>query len=372
MADMAARESQVEVALTFLQAAAVKFAQRGLLAQSLLCCRRMLILRPTDGVRANVMALSTMINRSDAEVAKLFFPGEGPLKDLFTELFSGTTSDRTQPQTVTPLLSYVGPEAFATLAELAPLRVFDEGATIVREGEAGETMYLVGMGRVLVYAADANGSRVYLSSMSAGDFFGENSFFTQAPRSATVEAVEHVEAFEIDQSLYDTLMKQTPQASAVLLQFYKERIVDALLAKSPVFGLLPPEARRALVAKFNLREFAPASVVIEEGDPSNNIFLIKNGHAEVSTSKGGPRTHLSTIGPGSLFGEVAAVRHIRRTAQVMAKTPLETLELTGIEFDEVLAKWPEVRQRVMDVLAQRARDNIDKLLGPSPFARFRV
>lgn len=370
--DMARRESLLDVGLGFFQAAAVKFAQRGLLAQSLLCCRRMLMVQPSDGVRASVMALSTMRNRSDADVAQFFFPGDGPMESLLTELFAATEPARGLAPAVTPLLSAVGPEAFAALAELAPLRVFDQGATIVREGEAGQTMYLMGMGRVLVYAADALGSRVYLSAMSAGDFFGENSFFTRAPRSATVEAVEHVEAFEIDQDLYDTLMAGTPQASGVLLQFYKERIVDALLAKSPVFGLLPTEARRELVGMFSLREFAAGAVIIEEGDPSDNIFLIKNGHAEVSTSKGGPRTHLSTIGPGSLFGEVAAVRHISRTARVTAKTPLEALELTGVAFDGVLHAWPEVRQRVMDVLAQRARENIDKLLGPSPFARSRA
>ena len=113
-------------------------------------------------------------------------------------------------------------------------------------------MFLILSGRTVVYATNAQGERIYLASMTAGDFFGENSFFTGALRSATVEASETLSVLEIDRTLYDTVMAGNPEASNVLLRFYKERIVDSLLATSTVFGLLESQARKALIDKFKL------------------------------------------------------------------------------------------------------------------------
>ena len=70
-----------------------------------------------------------------------------------------------------------------------------------------------------------------------------------------------------------------------------------------------------------------------------------------------------------MFGEVAALRGIARTASVMAATRLETLELSGVEFAAVVETRPEVKKKILTDVAQRARDNMDKVMGPSPFAR---
>ncbi|HET6344044.1 MAG TPA: cyclic nucleotide-binding domain-containing protein, partial [Myxococcota bacterium] len=370
MAEVVAAAGQVEAALGFYQAAAAKFAQRGLLAQTLWCCRRMLGLRPLAALRPNIMALSTMAGQSDTELVRFFFPGDSPLELLLEDLLGGTAAERLPRVAPTPLLASLDPDVFAALADAAPLRVFEEGQTLIREGDFGDTMYLLGVGRVLVSVHDANARRIYLSSLTAGEFFGENSFFTASPRSATVEAADHVEAFEIGRALYDRLMSHNGRAGAVLLQFYKERIADALLAKSPIFGCLPAEARRALVAQFEVRRFEAGSTIVEEGDTSDCVYIIKAGAAEISTARGGPRTVLNTIGPGTLFGEVAALRQIPRTARVTATTEVEALELVAAEFHRVIDAWPDVRQRVLETLAQRARENLDKVMGPSPFACF--
>src|SRR5207247_3229405 len=150
-----------------------------------------------------------------------------------------------------------------------------------------------------------------------------NGFFTGSPRSANIEAIYPVEAFEIDRALYDRLMTGKPQASTILLRFYKERIVDAVLAKSPTFGLLPHEDRRAMRDKFELQRFEAGAVIIREGEKSDQIYLIKDGTADVVAEKNGKPTVLSTLGPCQLFGEVAALRGIPRTASVVARSNLE-------------------------------------------------
>ncbi len=222
-------------------------------------------------------------------------------------------------------------------------------------------MYLIARGRVLVHATGEGGERTYLSSLSAGDFVGENSFFTNAPRSATVEALYPVDAFVIDRTIFDQVMAGNSATTGILLKFYKERIVETVLAKSPVFCLLPNEDRRAIVDKFDLQAFEPGQMVIREGELSDQIYLVKEGTAEVFTEHGGGRNRLSTLGPCTLFGEVAALRGIPRTASVEAITKLETLCLPASDFHAILNSRPEVRMKVLDVVAKRARQNLDRM-----------
>lgn len=365
MGDIYRDSNQADAALTAYRVAAVKFAQRALLAHALLCCKRMLALVPMETIRPEIMSLTNAARFSDAELGGALFHNNGPVENLLREMLAGCAPAHGLVGAGTPLLSYLDGNAFADLAEQAELLAFPDGDHIVREGDAGNTMYLIGKGRVVVYATDTHGQPVYLSSLTVGDFFGENSFFTGAPRSATVEALGDVEAFAIDKALYERVIGDNAHARTALLDFYKERIVNAVLAKSQIFGLLPSDERQALVYRFNLKVFQPGELVLREGDISDSIYLIKSGEAEVFTEKGGPRTALSTIGPGTVFGEVAALRGIARTASIAAKTSLETLELSGSAFHAILQARPDLQQKVFDVVARRARENMDKVGGPA-------
>jgi CRP-like cAMP-binding protein len=366
MGDVCSGMDRNDAALVAYRVGAVKFAQRGLFAQSLLCCERMLRIRPYEAVSAEIAQLPGIAGRSNVEIAGMLFRTTGQFEDLVAELLSGTSPSHGMVGEGTPLLRSLRGETFAELAASAPLRRFAPDSTVLEQGASGRNMFLIAKGRVMVFATTTDGVRIYLSSLTAGDFFGENGFFTGAPRSATVEALYPVEAFEIDDTLWERLTRDVPEARDVLLRFYKERIVDVVLAKSGIFGLLPNDARRAVLDKFDLQTFEAGARVINEGEASDQIYVIKNGEAEVFTDRDGTREVLSVLGPGRLFGEVAALRHIPRTASVTAKTPLETLRLAAADFNALLDAKPDVRQRVNDEVAVRALANIDRLASFKP------
>jgi serine/threonine protein kinase/CRP-like cAMP-binding protein len=370
MGEICASEGRNDAAMAAFRVAAVKFAQAGLLAQCVLCCRRMLAISSFPEMKDEIASMAALHGQPDEVIAASLFHANGQMEQLLRELITTRTPRLGHKGSGTPLLSYLDGFAFAELVQTARLRPFKAGQSIVRQGDTGETMFLLCRGRVLVYATASDQQRIYLSSLSAGDFFGENAFFTSGRRSATVEALYDVDALEIDRALYDLVMHGNHEANNILLGFYKERIVETVMATSPTFGLLSNDDRRKLVAEFELRTFQPGELVIREGEIANQIYLVKDGIAEVFTEKGGPRTTLSEIGPGTIFGEVAALRRIPRTASVIAKTRLEALELSGVAFHAVLSAKPDIKQKILEFVAKRARDNMDKVFGgPSPFAR---
>jgi CRP-like cAMP-binding protein len=79
------------------------------------------------------------------------------------------------------------------LAARAVERLYGKGEKIVRQGDAGGSMFIIRRGRVRVLEASGRELAVF----EAGGYFGEMSMLTGQPRSATVEAVEECEVVEL-------------------------------------------------------------------------------------------------------------------------------------------------------------------------------
>jgi serine/threonine protein kinase/CRP-like cAMP-binding protein len=344
--------------------AAAKFAQQGLLAESLLCARARLGLVSFEACRDEIALLPGLVGVSDDDLFTILSKqiGTSPIAKLLLRLLHRETEHAITPGAGTPLLSAMDGTSFADLAHGSKLHRYGDAQLIVSQGDVGKSMFLIGGGRVLVYGKASDGSKMYLSSLMSGDFFGENSFFTGAPRSANVESLQEAEVFEIDQPLYDKVMYNDPQASRILLKFYKDRIVDTILAQNQVFGVLSTQERRGLIDAFELKTFGPGQEIIREGEVSSQIYIIKTGQAQVIASGStGPQV-LSTIGPGTLFGEVGVLRQVPRTAAVHASLTTDALELEGEFFRNLLKSRPEVSERVEAIISGRVRANMSKVL----------
>ena len=83
------------------------------------------------------------------------------------------------------------------------------GATIIRENDVGSSMIVVVDGTVTVSVSDENGKRD-VATVGKGDFVGEMSLLTGAPRTATVTTETPVTALEIDRAAIQPLVAGNP------------------------------------------------------------------------------------------------------------------------------------------------------------------
>lgn len=81
-------------------------------------------------------------------------------------------------------------DAIEELKKAAELMAFDAGATIFKEGDAPDGMYVVRLGQVKVSKKFPGGER-QLAYLTRGDFFGETGLLRGQPRNATCAAVDH-------------------------------------------------------------------------------------------------------------------------------------------------------------------------------------
>ena len=103
-------------------------------------------------------------------------------------------------------------------------RIYRDGEEIIRQGNVGESMYVVQSGRVEVIQLSTNGEEQHLAFLEAGDFFGEMSVFEKEVRSATVRASGEARVLKIDKKTLLRRIREDPLLAVNLLKTMSHRI----------------------------------------------------------------------------------------------------------------------------------------------------
>ena len=123
------------------------------------------------------------------------------------------------------------------------MRTYPKGATIVNEGDEGNSMFLIQTGSVKAYLSDDKGREVILSAKGPGEYFGELALFDEAPRSASVAALEPCRVMMVSKAILRETLKERPEIAVALLKGLATRIRTLTenvraLALLDVFGRL--------------------------------------------------------------------------------------------------------------------------------------
>src|SRR6266540_4293541 len=110
----------------------------------------------------------------------------------------------------------------------------------------------------------------------------------------------------------------------------------------PLFALLT-EKEQKHVAQLADEIAVPAEThLVDEGKFAHEFFVIVDGSAEVVHDG----KTVATLGPGDFFGEMALLATERRTASVIAKTPMKLVVIFGPNFRSLTGELPEVSERI--------------------------
>jgi CRP-like cAMP-binding protein len=129
------------------------------------------------------------------------------------------------------------------------------GKNIITEGDAGDSMYLIVKGRVVVSQKGEDGCAMELATLGEGDYVGEMALFDDTPRSATVVADGPVQLLVLYKREFDETVREYPQ---VALQMCKElsrrlRKLHERIHAIPVCDLPP-----SFIASVGEKDEAPA------------------------------------------------------------------------------------------------------------------
>jgi CRP-like cAMP-binding protein len=254
------------------------------------------------------------------------------------------------------IFSDLPPAALAELAQRMTLRHVVAGAVVVREGDPGDSCYIVQSGSVRVLKRDARpdvarlgSEHVEVARLGPGALFGEFALLADRRRHASVQALEPSELFEIPRRLLRELAATYPGVGPALERLYRERLVSTLLTSAPFFAPLPLEERSALMARFVPQRVEGGEAIVREGERGGGLYLVVLGSVEITKKREGQRALLlGTLTEGAYFGEISLLRGTVASATVTAAGPVELAQLPPPAFYAVMSTypilWDEVRR----------------------------
>ena len=260
----------------------------------------------------------------------------GISKDI--EIFSGLSHD----------------EFVAVVDKIEPI-TFSAGEVIVREGDEGDSIYIIVSGEVSIFRNTEFGEEIHITDLSDGAFFGEFGFFLKSKRFATIKAAVETTLLELKKRDMDNLTKEHPQVREVLIKFYKNRVLDTILATSPLFSCLSSESRGAIVQLFKLKRFKKGAVIIKQGSPADSMFLIKSGVVKVVSKVEGEDDFISRLFSGDYFGEVALFTGKPRMAEVIAESDSDLMEIRKNDLKIVVKDHPKVLETLKENIQSRMK-----------------
>ena len=131
-----------------------------------------------------------------------------------------------------------------------------------------------------------------------------------------------------------------------------------LLRQVPFFVSLPDAEIDRLASSLRQCDYPQDTVLFLEGEVAEKFFILLEGEVDIIKALGSPdERHLGTRQAGSFIGEMSLFSEDqKRTASVRARTQLRMLEMSRLEFDDLLHRVPNLAYEMTRVLSRRLRE----------------
>lgn len=130
------------------------------------------------------------------------------------------------------------------------------------------------------------------------------------------------------------------------------------LAQVPMFTACSKKDLQTIGKASDEVTVSAGKVLVEEGSPGHEFFLILDGSATVSRNG----RKVASLGAGQFFGEMALLDRGPRSATVKADTDMTVLVLGQREFAGVLDEVPGIARKLLQSMAGRLREADRKAL----------
>ncbi len=127
-----------------------------------------------------------------------------------------------------------------------------------------------------------------------------------------------------------------------------ERIINV-----PIFAPLSNEETKKIARACSVRVFAPEEPIIEKGQQDKSMFIIHRGAVHIQIQEGGVTRTVSTLREGDFFGEMSLFTGEPRTADVIADTETQVLEIKPFVMRPILEKNTDVARVIGEIIDDR-------------------
>ena len=135
------------------------------------------------------------------------------------------------------------------------------------------------------------------------------------------------------------------------------KLAGDMLARNPIFAVLSPQRRRALVESGTSTKLNKGGRLFGRGAPADAAYAILSGEMEVTIEgPDGRSVFLARLGSGTVVGEMGVLDGVPRSTDVHATRKTELWRIERKYVIEALINEPGSALALLSVLARRLRD----------------
>lgn len=156
----------------------------------------------------------------------------------------------------------------------------------------------------------------------------------------------------LEQSVYNldpSILSELPSPLQNELQVY---IKIKLIRNIPIFSESNVSCLKMIAEHLEQRYYTPGDTIINTGDEGQEMFIIAHGDVDVYT---GDKV-ATVLKDGQVFGEIALLEEVTRSADVKAKSYCDLYTLDKENFGKIIQKYPELKKKFEKITLKRKSD----------------
>lgn len=360
VAELLQRLGRRKEALSTYEALAEAWARRGWLLKAVALCKTILQIDP-EHERTKQLLAELYARRQGAPPLPAPAPVSAPSELVMTARPGPSKGLRF------PIFSQLGGEAFLSLLDGLEMRLFQEGESLLEEGKASTSMFVIVEGSVEVVRPQEQGGERSVALMGEGTLFGEMALVSEGPRFSSVRACEPTVVLELTRARVEQLILKYPSVGQVLQTFHRERMLARMMDNSPLFRPLSPAQRDAVALEFQLCSMPADRPLLAQGQAVDALYLLLRGQCRVTHQRmeGGEAAY-QALQEGDMFGEIALLLGTPATATVVTDTACTLLRLSRDACERHLLHHPGLREYLSRMASQRLQRTARLIGGEVP------
>jgi len=236
------------------------------------------------------------------------------------------------------------------------------GDFVIREGEFGDTFYVVLNGSFAVEVWNDQGIPVQVATIQRGAYFGELAMVGRGMRTASVKAVSaNCQVLEIYKGPFDRMLKEdkTGQLKKTLDDLYAKRTIEKFIRDNEFLRDISDVDKKLMIDTGKLVRHEAMADIYKQGAAATSFYLVRQGFLKAWRMEGEQESILAYLRDKDFFGDLELVDGRPRTASVTAMEPVEVIEIPRSVFAGIYQRYPQVIQayRRYDLDARAANSN---------------
>lgn len=236
------------------------------------------------------------------------------------------------------------------------------GDYLFRQGDPGDSMYIVESGLLEVRMRGEDGRMMILDRLDANAPVGEMALLTGQPRTADVVAVVDSRLVRLPKPAFDRIASRQPAiasgfALAITPRLQRLKLAGILFR---LFGDIDPNTLHSVQEKVTWRRLADGEALFRQGDTGYSMFIIVNGRMQMVVEGKAEEGEIviGEVGAGETVGEFALLTDDVRSATIYATRDTDLVEINRSLFEELTREHPRAMAEIARIIVTRQKRSL--------------